>query len=89
MENPDLRSPLGPSEELTLRRIALGIAKQGELPQAAVNRLRELHLVDDENQLTAEGRAHYEGLPRPHKAATLSEQKLADLLARTISKNRD
>ena len=81
MELRGLRAPLSPTEELTLRRVALGIAKWRELPDRALARLRRLGLVDDENHLTAGGHARYDALPRPQRTATPSEQRLVALLA--------
>jgi hypothetical protein len=72
---------LSPNEELTLRRIALGIANDAELPPRALEHLRLIGLVDDSNRLTADGAERYKALPRPWKASTRSEQRLVSLLA--------
>jgi hypothetical protein len=60
-----LRAPLSPNEELTLRRVALGIAFAKDLPAADVQRLRNLELIEDGGErfgLTALGRERYERL---------------------------
>jgi hypothetical protein len=81
MESRGLRAPLSPSEEQTLRRLALGISTFRELPEPALARLRRLGVVDDTNRLTPNGHTLYESLSRPQKAAALSEQRLVSLLA--------
>ena len=59
-----LIAPLSPHEEVTLRRIALGISKAKHLPARDVAYLIHIHLVD-ENQgrlkLTDLGRERYQG----------------------------
>ena len=60
-----LRAPLSPNEELTLRRVALGIALGKDLPAGDVLRLRNLALIEDRGDhfgLTALGRERYEHL---------------------------
>ena len=83
MESRGLRAPLSPNEELTLRRVALGIVKVRELPPTALAHLRVLGLIDDANRLTDTGQARYDSLPEPRRAATPSEQRLVTLLAAT------
>jgi hypothetical protein len=63
-----LIAPLSPHEEVTLRRIALGISKASELPLRDVAYLIRLCLVaenDGRLSLTGLGRQRYQGLPRP------------------------
>ena len=63
-----LKAPLSPHEEVTLRRIALGISEAKILPARDVAHLICLHLIDEKDgqlNLTALGRQRYEGLPRP------------------------
>ena len=58
-----LRAPLSPNEELTLRRVALGIALAKDLPVADVLRLRNLALIEDRGErlgLTALGKERYQ-----------------------------
>ena len=60
-----LRAPLSPNEELTLRRVALGIVPAKDLPAADVRRLRNLALIEDRGErlgLTALGRERYDHL---------------------------
>jgi hypothetical protein len=62
-----LVAPLSPHEEVTLRRIALGISKAKHLPARDVAHLICLCLVDEKDgrlSLTALGRQRYDGLPR-------------------------
>lgn len=81
-------APLSSNEEVTLRRVALGIAPAGKLPQRDVVRLRTLALVEVDGEtlrLTPLGRKRYKELPR---AAPLSGPKTqadyAGLLAKHI-----
>lgn len=60
-----LRAPLSPNEELTLRRVALGVALAKDLPAADVLRLLNLALIEDRGDrfgLTTLGRERYERL---------------------------
>lgn len=60
-------APLSLKEEITLRRIALGVVPLEELPARAVARLEALALVKRARNtllLTPLGRTRYEGLPR-------------------------
>jgi hypothetical protein len=62
-----LKAPLSPHEEVTLRRIALGISKAKHLAERDVAHLICLCLVDEKDgrlSLTALGRQRYGGLPR-------------------------
>jgi hypothetical protein len=61
-------APLSPNEEVTLRRIALGISQAKQLPTHDVDYLVRLRLVDDDEgrlKLTDLGRERYQALPRP------------------------
>ena len=58
-----LRAPLSPNEELTLRRVALGIALAKDLRAGDALRLLNLGLIEDRGEhfgLTALGRERYE-----------------------------
>ncbi len=58
-----LRAPLSPNEELTLRRVALGIALAKDLPAGDVLRLRNLALIEDRGErlgLTTLGKERYQ-----------------------------
>ena len=52
-----LKAPLSPNEEVTLRRIALGIATAKLLPARDVAYLARLGLVDESEGLTESHRA--------------------------------
>ena len=63
-----LKAPLSPHEEVTLRRIALGVSKAKRLPARDVAHLICLCVVDEKDgrlSLTPLGRRRYDGLPRP------------------------
>ena len=67
-----LRAPLSPNEELTLRRVALGIALAKDLPAADVLRLRSLALIEDHGErfgLTALGQERYQRFHRTNGGA--------------------
>ena len=62
-----LNAPLSPNEEITLRRVALGISRETDLPARALMRLKMLSLVEltgDRPKLTTVGRQRYNTLPR-------------------------
>ena len=84
MGQRSLTAPLSQSEELTLRRIALGIVEIKDLPEQLVARLRAFGFIDDDsNGLTPTGQERYELLPRPNAKQTGRpnlERKLAALL---------
>jgi len=59
-----LRAPLSPNEEVSFRRVALGISKAKHLPARDVAYLVRLHLVDEIGgrvKLTDLGRERYQG----------------------------
>lgn len=60
-------APLSANEEVTLRRIALGICKTSQLSQRDVERLRTICLIEDTGgslKLTPLGRERYLALPK-------------------------
>ena len=64
---PSLNAPLSPNEELTLRRVALGVAPKEILPARHLARLRKLDLIEGDGallRLTPLGRHRYRALPR-------------------------
>jgi len=64
----DVAAPLTASEKITLRRIALGSTSPRGLPEDQVSRLQRLNLIQAVGsgyQLTPQGKAFYETLPRP------------------------
>jgi hypothetical protein len=63
-----LRAPLSPHEEVTLRRIGLGISEAKHLLARDVAYLIHLRLIGEKDgrlRLSALGRQRYEELPRP------------------------
>jgi uncharacterized protein YlaN (UPF0358 family) len=69
-----LIAPLSPHEEVTLRRIALGISKAKHLLAREVAYLVRLGLVDQNEgnlRLTDLGRQRYQGLPNGASPAPL------------------
>jgi hypothetical protein len=66
MPDRGLVAPLSPNEEVTLRRVAIGIAKSAEFPLRDVRRLKALLLVEETDgglRLTPAGRERYLALP--------------------------
>jgi hypothetical protein len=62
MPERGLLAPLSPHEEVTLRRVALGIANPAELPTRDVERLTALMLVEEHEdalRLTPVGKQRY------------------------------
>lgn len=79
-------APLSPNEEITLRRIALGVVPPEELPSGSVRRLKALRLVEmigEKLVLTPVGRNRYESLPRATEGpeATILRRALATVVA--------
>jgi hypothetical protein len=61
-----LLAPLSPHEEVTLRRVALGIANPTDLPTRDVERLKSLFLIEECGaglRLTPTGKKRYLALP--------------------------
>jgi hypothetical protein len=59
-----LKAPLSPREEVSFRRVALGISKAKHLPARDLAYLVRLHLVDENEgrvKLTDLGRERYQG----------------------------
>ena len=77
-------APLSPKEEVTLRRIALGVVSPDELPPHAVRRLTALALVKQDGErfvLTPLGHARYESLPRATRNDAFERARLQQALA--------
>ncbi|MBN9516275.1 MAG: hypothetical protein J0H97_22920 [Alphaproteobacteria bacterium] len=87
-----LDAPLSPNEEITLRRVALGISCARDLPQRDLMRLKTLSLVEmteDRLQLTPDGRQRYSMLPRATTlAAAPTYEELMSALAERLRKER-
>jgi hypothetical protein len=80
-----LKAPLSPNEEVTFRRITLGISKAKLLPARDVAYLIRLRLVDENEgrlKLTDLGRERYQTLP---KAAAVSDVTNTDEIATVLS----
>jgi hypothetical protein len=70
-----LDAPLSPNEEVTLRRVALGISPMKDLAPRDLKRLKSLALVEIDAgvaRLTDFGRQRYNALPRAGTARDLS-----------------
>ena len=83
-----LNAPLSPNEELTLRRVALGVAPKEILPARHLARLKKLNLIDGDGallRLTPLGRQRYRALPRAVDIDDVSPpEQLAKLLLPSI-----
>jgi len=87
-----LRAPLSPHEEVTLRRVALGISKAKLLPARDVAHLIRLCLIDEKDgrlSLTALGRQRYQGLPRPAARSPYVEDDADAVLRSHLRQARD
>jgi hypothetical protein len=86
-------TPLSPNEEVTLRRIALGIAKPAELSKSDVKRLKALALIEENGgglALTPMGRERYLALAKsaavdPSDAPDDFVSKLAEIMIKARS----
>jgi hypothetical protein len=73
-----LKAPLSPNEEVTLRRVAHGIAKPNDLIARDVEHLSRLALIDRRGKrliLTDLGRRRLEATPGPHFRGPLSNDQ--------------
>jgi hypothetical protein len=88
-----LIAPLSPHEEVTLRRIALGISKANDLPAHDVAHLIRLRLVEEREAqltLTGIGRQRYQALPKAAGAAGITnEDDAVTALRHHLLKARD
>jgi hypothetical protein len=83
-------APLSPHEEVTLRRVALGIAQAPHLSKSDVKRLKALSLIDENDGglgLTPAGRERYLALAKsavvdPSDSPEESVSKLAEMIIR-------
>jgi hypothetical protein len=83
-------APLGPNEEVTLRRIALRIAKAAELSKTDVERLKALSLIENNGAglgLTPMGRERYLALAKsaavdPSDSPADFVSKLAEIMTK-------
>ena len=87
-----LKAPLSPHEEVTLRRVALGISKAKLSPARDVAQLVRLGLIDEKDgrlSLTAIGQERYRGLPRPATASDSTEDEAISVLRSKLQQARD
>jgi hypothetical protein len=83
-------APLSPNEEVSLRRVALGISKPADLPAADITRLKMLSLIEGHGtqlRLTPVGRERYLALPNSgaiYEADTPDEfiSKMAEFMSK-------
>jgi hypothetical protein len=86
-----LRAPFNPHEEVTFRRIALGLSDVNVLPARDVAYLINLRLVDEKEgrlKLTTLGRERYHGLPNDTAMSDVKDEAAA-VLRRHILHTRD
>jgi hypothetical protein len=86
-----LRAPLSPHEEISFRRVALGISKAELLPARDVDRLKALSLIKEHEshlRLTPTGRKRYQGLPNIAVPQPEKPDEAASKLAAFIAKAR-
>jgi hypothetical protein len=92
MPDRGLLAPLSPHEEVTLRRVALGIANPVDLPARDVERLKCLLLIEDCRvglRLTPAGKKRYLALPNSSVASgTNAPDKAIAKMAEFIIKAR-
>jgi hypothetical protein len=77
-----LKASLSPHEEVTFRRIALGISKAKLLRARDVAYLIHLRLVEEEDgrlKLSVLGRERYHGLPNDAVMLEVKDEAAADL----------
>jgi hypothetical protein len=86
-----LRAPFSPHEEVTFRRIALGISKAKHLSARDVAYLIRLRLVEEKEgrlRLTVLGRERYQGLPNDAAMLSVKDEAIA-VLRRHLLQARD
>ena len=82
-----LIAPLSPHEEVTLRRIALGISKASQLPPRDAAHLIRLRLVADNEgrlSLTDIGRERYRALPKVAGMTAVADEGEAAVVANYV-----
>ena len=86
-----LRAPLSPHEEVSFRRVALGISKAELLPARDVERLKALSLIEEHEshlRLTPTGRKRYQELPNTAVQQPEKPDEAVSKLATLIVKAR-
>jgi hypothetical protein len=92
MPDRGLLAPLSPHEEVTLRRVALGVANPADLPKRDVERLKALMLVENYDaalRLTPVGKQRYLALPNSAALDAGVPNEGMAMMAEFISKARD
>ena len=91
MPDRGLLAPLSPHEEVTLRRVALGIVNPVDLPARDVERLKSLLLIEDNSaglRLTPAGKKRYLALPNSAALDSGAPDEELAKMAEFISKAR-
>jgi hypothetical protein len=86
-----LKTPLSPHEEVTLRRIALGVANPADLPAKNVERLKALVLIEEHGaglRLTPVGKRRYLALPNSGAVDSGAPGEAAAKIAEFVTKAR-
>jgi hypothetical protein len=86
-----LKAPLSPHEEVTLRRVALGVAHPADLAGKDVDRLKCLLLIEKSNgglRLTPIGKQRYLALPNSAGFDTSAPDEGMAKLAEFVTKAR-
>ncbi len=88
-----IKAPLSPNEEVTLRWVALGIARRDELRAADLTRLIHLLLVEEiDGRLTLSdlGRQRYQQLPKASDMEDLADtREFVAVLKRSLREDND
>jgi hypothetical protein len=87
-----LDAPLSPNEEVTLRRVALGISPLKDLAARDLMRLTSLSLVEIDAgvpRLTEFGRQRYRSLPRAAVVKDLSLEAMIAAVGERLRKTTD
>ena len=82
-------APLSPNEEVSLRRVALGISKPADLPARDIARLTALSLIEEHGvglRLTPLGRERY--LAFPNSGAIYDPDEFISKMAEFMTKAR-
>ena len=82
--NAGLLVELSPNEEVTLRRVAQGIAPPNTLSPESIARLKELMLVEDKIVLTELGKARVAGLAHHQRYIDPNSTEIEAALAKAL-----
>lgn len=87
-----LDAPLSPNEEVTLRRVALGISPMKDLAPRDLMRLTSLSLIEIDAgvpRLTEFGRQRYRALPRAANVKDLTLEAMIAAVGERLRKTTD